>query len=101
MHEAAGLDGEIVARHDAVVVQVLGHAADGVAAHAAGAAVAVEDAHFRVGHVAVLDEHDAVAADAAVARAERDAQRLGAGDVPVKVLDVDIVVAGGLHFRKL
>lgn len=34
-------------------------------------------------------------------RAQRDAQRFGAGDVPVKILDVDIVIAGGLHFRKL
>lgn len=32
MHLAAGLNGEIGARHDAVVVQVLAHAADGVAA---------------------------------------------------------------------
>ena len=98
VHLAAGLDGEIVARHDAVVVQVLAHAADGVAADAAGAAVAVEHAHFRVGHGAALDEHDAVTADAAVTRAQRDAQRFGAGDVPVKILDVDVVIAGGLHF---
>ena len=76
---------------------ILRHAADAVARHAALAAVAVEDAHFGVGDGGFFNQHDAVAADAAVPVADADGQRLGAGDAAVAVVKIDVVVAAGLH----
>src|SRR5439155_25556809 len=59
---------------DAVVVDVLGHAADAVAAHLRFAAVGVEHAHAGVGALRRADEDQAVAADAEMAVADDPAQ---------------------------
>ena len=93
----AGLDGQLLFFHDVIVVEVLAHAPQGVACHHALAAVGVEHPHLRVGFLRALHEHDAVGADAVMAVAEGDAQGLGAGDLPVPVLQEDVVVAAGLH----
>src|SRR5699024_9759640 len=72
------LHGNLVFGNGAGVVEVLGCAADDVACHGAGAAVAVEHAHFRVRHVGGLHQGDAVGADAVVPVALGDAQGFGA-----------------------
>ena len=99
-HAAGGFDGQAVALNDAVVVEVLRHAADAVAGHAALGAIAVEHGHLRVGRVRMLDERDAVRAHTVVGAAEPDAQGLGIDQRAGAVVDDDVVVAGGLHLGK-
>ena len=98
---AARFDLHRIALDHARFVQVLGDAADGVARHHALRAVLVEDAHLRIGDFRLFDEHDAVAADAVVTADKVDGERFGAGDLTVRVVEVDIVVAARLHLDEV
>ena len=49
-----GFNGDLILGHNAEVVEILGCTADDVACHGAGAAVAIEHAHFRIGDVGVF-----------------------------------------------
>ena len=94
----AGLDGDLGAAGDAVVVDVLGDAADAVAAHLAFGAVGVEHAHAGVGPFGGGDQDQAVGADAEVAVADgagEGGQVAGGG--LVEEVDVDVVVAEAVH----
>ena len=72
---AAGLDRQLLLGGDAVVVDVLGDAADAVAAHLAFGAVGVEHPHPGIGPLGGHDQDQAVAADAEVAVADGARQR--------------------------
>ncbi len=96
----ARLDGHLLLGDDVVVIQVLGHAPQGVAGHGALGPVGVEHPHPGVRLLGPLHEDDAVGPDAVMPVAEGDAQRLRAGDLAVEVLQEDVVVAAGLHLGK-
>ena len=80
-----GLDPHIFLFHQTVVIQVLAHAAQGVARRGALAAVGVEQPDLRIGNVGMLHQDDPVGADAVVPVTEGDAQGLRAGDLAVEV----------------
>ena len=96
MEQIAAL-AHLLALGNAVVKQVLGHAADAVAAHPALAAVQVEHAHLGVGLVTGADQDDPIAAHAVVPVAEVDGQELRRGNLVLLIeqVDVDIVVGAG------
>ena len=48
----------------------------------------------------MLHQHDAVAADAVVTVGKTCAERFGAGYLPFKVVEENIIVAAALHFYK-
>ena len=84
---------------DAVVVDVLGDAADAVAAHFGLGAVGVEHPHLGVGAVDGADQDQAVGADAEVAIGDRAGEGRGVGGNRLaEAIDVDVVVAGAVHF---
>ena len=97
-HAPPGLDGDAVLPRQAVVVEVLGHAPDAVAAHLALGAVGIEHPHPGVGPFRGHDEDQAVGADAEVPVADghRQAGGIGRGRLP-EGLDVDVVVADPVH----
>ena len=76
MDAADGFNGHGLGVDETVVVHVLGHAAYIVSRHAALAAVTVEGAHPAVRRSGLFHEHNAVAADAVVRRAQTHAQGL-------------------------
>ena len=85
---------------NALVMQVFGHAPDGVPAHFALAAVPVEHAHLRIRHLRRANQHHAVSADADMAVCQLHAQPRRVADGLVKTVEIDIVVAAALHFHK-
>jgi hypothetical protein len=95
---AAGFDGHGVVLGEAVVVGVLGDAADAVAAHLALAAIGVEHAHADIGVVGGEDEDEAIGADAGVAVGDEAGDLAGVGESFLEVVDIDIVVADAVHF---
>ena len=91
------LDGHLLFADDVIVIEVLGHAPQGVAGHGALGPVGIEHPHPGVRLPGPLHKDDAVSPDAVVPVAEGDAQRLRTGDLPVEILQEDVVVAAGLH----
>ena len=88
-------------RADAVVVNVLGHAADAVAAHFGLRAVGVEHPHPGVGHFAGADQNQTVAADAKMPIGHLAGQLGGIRRKRFfKTIDIHVVVAGSVHFGK-
>ena len=69
----AGLDRHLFFAGQAMIVEVLGDAADAVAAHLAFGAVGVEHPHPGVGPLGRHDQDQAVAADPEMAIADRHA----------------------------
>ncbi len=87
----------------AVVVDVLAHAADAVAAHFRLAAVGVEHTHTEIRHGGIggrANEDQAVASDAEMTVADAPGQFPGMGDGLLQSLHIDVIVACGLHFGK-
>ena len=80
-----------------VVVQVLAHAADAVAAHFSLRAIGVEDTHLRIRLVGRRNKDNAVAADTEVRFTELDRKRLGIGHSLVEAIKIDIIVAAAVH----
>ena len=98
LQPAAGHEGDLRLVGEAALVHVLADAAGGVAAHLGLAAVCVEDAHAEIRRLAGLDEHQAVGAHAEVGPAHLNGQGSGVADGFLKAVDVNIVVAGTVHF---
>ena len=105
--DAQGLDAaqrlhaHAVALHRAGLVEVLAHAAQGVAAHLRLAAVGVEDAHARVAACGGQDQHQPVGANAEVLLAELLCQRRGVACLHapgVLAAEKDKVIAKAVHF---
>jgi hypothetical protein len=95
---AAGLDAQFLLPRDAVVVDVLGHAADAVAAHFRLAAVGIEHPHAGVGSFAGADEDQAVSADAEMAVGDDAGQGGEVVGQPLRErVHVHVVVAGAVH----
>ena len=86
--------------HDALLVHILGKAADAVAAHLRLAAVGIDDAHADVGRVAVEHEQQPVPAHAGLAVAERRCKRIEVGAAHAARIDDEKVIAQSMHFRK-
>ena len=100
LYAAEGFDAQLLLVGDAVVKDVLCHAADAVAAHFALAAVQVEHAHFGIGHLRGADENHPVAPNALVPVGEADSQSRRVLHLLLKAVDVDVVVAAAVHFGK-
>ena len=101
-HAAAGLDPQRRILAQPVVVDVLGDAADAVAAHFRLGAVGVEHPHPGVGPLAGTNEDQAVAADAEMAVGDSPRQFGGLlGHRFGEAIDVDVVVARPLHLREI
>ena len=90
-------DGDIFPRDNAAVVQILADAAERVAADAAVRAVHIIDPHRSVGNFRRADEHHAVSADAKMAVGKADGKAFRTFDRPLQTVEVDIVIAAGLH----
>jgi len=82
---------------EAAVVDVLGDAADAVAAHLPAAAVGVVHLHATIGVGGRADQDQAVRPDAVVApgHGARDVRRVG--QIVLATIDVDVVVADAVH----
>ena len=101
LHPAFGVDMEHGLLGNAVVVQVLGHAAHPVAAHPALAAVGVENTHQPVGPLAGADEDDPIAPHALVPVREPHRQSGGVLYRLFKAVDIHVVVAAAVHFGEM
>jgi len=85
-----------------VIVQVLGDAADAVAAHLAFGAVGVEHAHPGTRPLGWHDQDEAVGSDPEMAIAHGDRQLRGIpGRRLAERLDVYVVVAKAVHLGEL
>ena len=82
----------------AFVVHKFSHAADTVAAHFRFAAVGIENAHFEVGDLGILNQNQAVGADTEVPVRPFNGQLRRILHLTVVV---EIVVAKALHFRQM
>ena len=83
-----------------MIVQVLAHTADGVAAHFPLAAVQVEHPHPGVGNSGGQDQHHAVPADALMPVGQADTEALRVFDVQAHTVEVNVIVAAALHFSE-
>src|SRR5262249_14142180 len=82
-----------------MVVDVLGDAAQPVAAHFRLAAVGVVHPHPRVGLPRRANQDQAVAADAEMPVADRARERCRISGEPLgETIDVNVIVAAALHF---
>ena len=97
-HAGGGGNGHLGFGHHAVIVQVLAHAANGVAGHTALAAVHIENAHSGVGNHTLFNQYNTVSADTLVPVGEFNGQTLRTGDDAALVVEENVVVAAALHF---
>src|SRR5208283_849619 len=93
-----GLDRHAILPGQTVIVQVLGHTSNAVAAHFTLGAVGIEHPHLRIGHLGWHDQDQTIGshAEMPVAHGHRQARgirrrRLG------ECLDVDVIVADPVH----
>ena len=97
-HAAAGLDRQSRLAGNAVVVHVLRHAAQPVAAHLGLGAVGVEHPHPGVGQLRLADEDEPVGADAEVPIADGAGEcRQVGGHGVADAIDVHVIVADPVH----
>ena len=98
---ATGLDLQFRLAGDAVVVDVLGHAADAIAAHFGFTPVGIEHPHAGIGDLGGADDNQPIGADACVAVTEGDGEggEIG-GECLGEGVDVDIVVSRTVHLGK-
>ena len=82
---------------DAVVGDIRGEAAHSVAAHLRLTAVGVDQPHPQVGAAALLDQEDAVGADAGSPAADPPCQRRPVDGRGITVVDDDEVVPQTVH----
>jgi hypothetical protein len=83
-----------------MVVNVLGDAADAVAAHLGLGTVGVEHAHLRIRNVGRADQNQTVRADAEVTITDPDSQFGRIYNCLAEAVDVHIVIAQPVHFGK-
>src|SRR5690606_17921285 len=97
----AGFDRQFVLLRDPVIVDVLGNAADTVAAHLAFAAVGIEHLHPRIGPFRRTNQDQPVTPDSEVPIAHLTSQP---GNVFRQFLferiDIHVVVPGPVHLRE-
>ena len=95
----ARLDSQCLVAADAVIVDILGDAANAVAAHFGLGAVGVKHPHPCVGHGAGANQDQAVAADAVMPVGDAPGQIGGVGRHGLfKTVDVHVVVSSPVHF---
>ncbi len=85
-----------------MIVEVLGHATDTVAAHLRLGSVGIEHPHASVGLRALADQDQAIAADAQVPVGDFPGQHIGLrGNRFAEAIDVYVIVARALHFGEV
>ena len=84
--------------YQAVVKGVLCDATDAIAAHFCFAAIGIEHAHFHVSLFRGLNQNQPIAAHAEIPIADFARQALGIFDALPETVNVDVVVAGTVHF---
>ena len=83
-----------------MVIDVFGDAADSVAAHLGLGAVGVEHSHPGVGFFRGAYQNQAVGTYAGVAVTDDGGKLLGIVNLLGKAVDIDVIVAEAVHFRK-
>ena len=103
MHSDWGINAESpsVFRDEAVIVNVLGHAADTVSAHCVGAAVSVVELHERISLICWKNEDQAVSTNALVPVGDDRREFFGVIDFLLEAVDVNVIITAAVHLSEL
>ena len=93
-----GLGRNLLFRHDAVIIGVLGHAADAVAAHLRFGTVGIEHPHPDIRTLRRHDQDQPVGTDPEVAVGEPNGKLLRVSNRLPEAVDIDIIISRALHF---
>ena len=93
---------DVVRIRQSFVIYILSHTADSVSAHLRPGAVGIVHFHLEIGIAGRVDKNHPVPADAEMSVAEPPYQfrLLRIGNVLLKAVYIDIIIAAAVHFRK-
>ncbi len=95
-----GMDGEILLRRKPPVIDIFGHATDGVPAHLALGPVRVIHAHLEIRLVGGANQHQPIAPDPEMPVADEFRDFTGIRERLPQAVHVNIIIPYPVHFRK-
>ena len=99
-HPAAGVNRNCCFISQAIIIDIFCHTADTVSAHGAPGSIRIVHLHFKVRGIGWFDQNQPVGADAEMPVADLHRHLLRVFYFFLKTVDIDVIVADSLHFRK-
>ncbi len=100
LNAVIGFNAHFILVNNLIIVKILAHATDGVAANAAVATVHIVNLNVNISLIRRANHHHAVAANAPVSPAQAHCQTGRVIQLLLQAVEVNIIVAAALHFSK-
>ena len=84
-----------------MIINIFRHTADSVAAHGPSGPVCIVHLHLKISFIRRSDQNQSVRTDAKMSVTDQNGSLLRVRHLLLKTVNIDIIVAAAMHFRKL